>query len=71
MLLIFAVEILLVASDETPVHLVNRQVPYTAQYGHTRQGAFSTRREACVENIGARIYPRQCVSIFGPQLTVV
>jgi len=71
MLLIFAVEILLVASDKTPVHLVNRQVPYTARHGHTREGAFSTRREACVEIIGARIHLRQRVSIFGPQLTVV
>ena len=70
-LLIYALETLLVASDKTPVHPVNRQVSYTTQYGHTRQSAFSAPCEACVESTGTRIYPRQPVPIFGPQLTVV
>jgi hypothetical protein len=70
-LLIYALETLFVASDKTPVHPVNQQVPYTARHEHTRQGALSTPCEARVERAGTRIYPRQRVSIFCPQLTVV
>lgn len=59
-LLIYALETLFVASDKTPVHAANRQVPYTAvtaRHGHTRKGALSAPCEACVESTGTRIYP--------------
>jgi hypothetical protein len=56
-LLIYALETLFVASDKTPVYLVNNQVRYDTQYGYTCESAFPASRKACVESTGTRVYP--------------